>query len=424
MRARWWAAAMAAMLLFAACSGGGGGTGSPGTTGGTATDGGTAFDPNSVSGDLTLQGFSAGNVEDELLNDVLATFMEKYPNIKVKFETIAAEYPTVTLTQLGAGDAPDLFYVQQGYAQEWIRQGVLQDLDALASERGFDTSAFYPGYLSPFQADGKTYGFPKDSSLLALQYNTAMLEEAGIDPPTTTDELRTALEALKDSGVDAPLCGSNEYARVGAFIESNGGGMLTDDLSAAAIDSPESREALEWYLQLYEDELAKRPVDMGVDWCGQALGEEKVAFSFEGNWIRPYMETNFPDVEYAVGPIPTAKEPATLSFTAAYAISPNAPNKDASWVLLSYLTGQEGMQEWANGGFVLPARTDVDAAENLAAYAAGGEVAHPGEGLVPGWSTIQDAFNNSMTAAIEGNGSVDDVISASKSAVDAALAGQ
>ncbi|MBA2254620.1 MAG: extracellular solute-binding protein, partial [Chloroflexi bacterium] len=316
-------------------------------------------------------------MEDKLLRTVLDKFTAKYPNIKVSFEVIASEYAAVMLTRLGSGDAPDLFYVQQGYSQDWIKQGVLAPLDDLAAERGFDASAFYPGFLAPFQADGKTFGYPKDSSILAMQTNDAMLEKASVTPPTPVDELVAAAKKLKEGGVTTPMCFTNEYARAGAFIESFGGGMLNDDVSASAIDSPESKAAIEWYLTQVKDGLALRPkTDIGVDWCGQAFGEQKVAIAFEGNWIGPYMETTFADVKYTVSAIPMKAEKGTLSFTAAYGISPDAKNKDASWVLLSYLTGKEGMQEWVNGGLVLPARSDVDpTSERQKSYAAFAEFA-------------------------------------------------
>lgn len=388
------------------------------------------FDPSTISGDLKLAGFSAGNVEDKILQTVLDKFMAKYPNIKVTFEVIAGEYAPVMLTRLGSGDAPDLFYVQQGYAQDWVKQGVLEPLDTMAAERGFDTAKFFPGFLLPFQADGKTYGFPKDSSVLAMQTNDAMFTAAGVTPPTTIDELVTTAKKLKDGGVATPMCFTNEYARAGAIIESFGGGMLTEDLSASAIDSPESKAAVEWILTQVKDGLALRPkTDMGVDWCGQAFGEQKVAIAFEGNWIGPYMETTFPDVKYTVSAIPMQAEQATLSFTAAYAMSPDSKNKDASWVLLDYLTGQEGMQEWVNGGLVLPARDDVQAqSDRQKQYVAFAAAARPGEGLIPGWNGIQDAFNGALDTAIDaakgGTVDADSVINAAKPAVDTALANQ
>lgn len=440
MRNRWFVALVAASFTIAACSGGGGGTQRPTTTGtpagsapasepagsadtSPAGSGPTgAFDCGPGSGDLKLAGFSAGNVEEGILRGVLDTFEETCPNYTVQFEVIAGEYPNVMLPRLGSGDAPDLFYVQQGYAQDWITQELLQPLDERISAAGFDLAPFFPGYLAPFQQDGQTYGIPKDSSVLGMQTNDTLLSEADVEIPATVEELEAAARTLKESGVETPMCFAAEYARAGAFIEAFGGGMLNDDRSAPAIDSPESREGLDWYIRMYEEGLAKYPAQIGADWCGQAFFQEDVAIAFEGNWIGPAVTENAPELAYTVSPIPQATEEATLSFTAAYAYSPDSPNPDGSWALLSFLTSQAGQQEWVDGGLVLPSRDDVDVTEeSLVKYAPFAEVAQAGEGLVPGWSAIQDAFNGALRNAADGAGTTDDVINATLPAIQSAL---
>ena len=122
-----------ASLLVAACSGGGGGTAAPGATTaseapgasspaasgespGASTSAGTGFDANSVSGDLTLQGWSAGAVEAPILQQVLDDFQAKYPNIKVKFEPISGDYVGAMAPKFSSQDVPDVFYVDSSQA--------------------------------------------------------------------------------------------------------------------------------------------------------------------------------------------------------------------------------------------------------------------------------------------------------------------
>jgi multiple sugar transport system substrate-binding protein len=418
MRARTFAIATMAVLVVGACSGGGGGAGGGAASGG----GGVAVDPNNVTGDLVLQGFSAGNVEDDLLKKVLDGFMQKYPKIKVRFETVAGEYPQVMLAKLSARQPPDLFYVQQGYAQDWIKQGVLQELDSFASRNSFDTSKFFPGYLNVFKSkDGKTYGYPKDSSLLALAYNTDKFAKAGVTaPPKTLDELKSVAEKLKAAG-ETPLCLVPGWDRAGALVEASGGGMLTDDGKAAAIDSAESKAGITYVLDLFKNGLAKRPEDLSADWCGKAFGQGNAAMAIEGNWMIAAMKADYPTIKYDWVPIPEGKEKATLSFTAAYAMGIDSKNKDASWILLSYLTGAEGMGKWAEGGLILPSRSDVAQPADKKVFADQAPNAHAGEGLVPGWSKVQDAFKNALTKAVQAGGTADEVASATKTAIDAAL---
>ena len=55
-------------------------------------------------------GFSSSPEEDRLLNDVLTDFMKQYPTIQAKFEAVP-EYATKLQTDLAAGTAADVFYV-------------------------------------------------------------------------------------------------------------------------------------------------------------------------------------------------------------------------------------------------------------------------------------------------------------------------
>jgi hypothetical protein len=85
------------------------------------------------------------------------------------------------------------------------------------------------------------------------------------------------------------------------------------------------------------------------------------------------------------------------------------------------------MQEWVNGGLVLPARSDVTPQNDLQKqYAGFAPAAHPGEGLIPGWGPVADKFNGALDTAMDaakgGTVNADAVISATKPAIDSALA--
>ena len=98
----------------------------------------------------------------------------------------------------------------------------------------------------------------------------------------------------------------------------------------------------------------------------------------------------------------------------------DSPNKDASWALINYLTGPEGMKTWTEGGVANPSRSDLQGAPGKEILVQGAEYAHPWS-FIPGFSEINDAFNNAMTGAIEGSGTAQDVSSATKDAIDSNL---
>lgn len=432
MRRTWRIAALSAALslAFTACTGGGG---SPAPTGGTSPgtspagspagsgSPATGWDPSTVSGTVVLSGWQASGEEGEALQAVLDAFQEAYPNITLDYQPIATDYPTAMAAKFSAGEPPDLFYVDSSVAQDWIDQGVLQELDTMAAERGFDTSVFFEGYLNAFKGpDGMTYGFPKDGNTLAMAYNVEMLDAAGIEPPTNWEELTAAAEALT-TGDQRAFCLNHSLDRALAFIYQNGGALFNEDRTENTFDSPEVREALQTYLGWFASNQAARAADMGDDWCGKSLGEGRVAMIFEGGWLDPFMTQSYPDTEYAWAEMPQGADQATLGFTVSYSIGVDSVNKDPAWVLLTYLTGPEGMAKWTEGGVANPSRTDVPAAEGKEILVEGAEYARPWS-FVPGFSRINDAFNNAMTAQIEAKSDdPEPVVQATSSAIDEAL---
>ena len=170
----------------------GGGEATPAASAGE----GIVIDPEAVTGEVRLTGWQSSPAEEELLSETVDAFRAKYPNITVNYESIPTDYTSNMIGQFSAHEPPDVFYVQAENAAAWMEDGVLEPLDPYITGNSFDTSTFYPSLLSVFQKDGVTYGLPKDAGPLALFYNTDMLTEANVQPPTTWDELTAAAAAL------------------------------------------------------------------------------------------------------------------------------------------------------------------------------------------------------------------------------------
>ncbi|MGG3739563.1 ABC transporter substrate-binding protein [Aeribacillus pallidus] len=364
--------------------------------------------------EITLAGWGASPEESELLKEVLADFEAKHPNIKVKHEVIADQYMDVIKTRLIGGEGPDVFYLDAFEAPALIETGVLEPLDKYVTE-DFDVEDFEKPLLEAFQKDGKTYGFPKDYSTLALFYNKKMLEEAGVDIPKTWDEL---IEVSKKLTKDSDVYGfgvAPELARLYFIAESTGGKVVKDNKANFA--SPEVVSALQPIIdQHLKDKTSARPQDVGANWGGEMFGQGKAAMVIEGNWAIPYLENTFPNLEYGTAEVPTINgKKGTMAFTVAYVMNAASEKKEAAWELISYLTGKEGMEKWTSKGFALPTRKSVaeklgyDKDELRAALVAGAPYATV-------WSNgtnlpiIVNNFNNQFISAFLGEQSLEDAL--------------
>ena len=429
MRSRLLSLSIVVMLVATACGSGATPeptTGGPttGATPGSSESAAPAFDPAAISGDATFGIWESSPAEGDAVTAAVDAFRDAYPNVTVDQTTVAGNYRDQMITRFGTGtDVPDVFFLNAEYTPEWIEEGFLEPLDDYIAAQGFDTSTFFAGYADTFKgADGKTYGLAKDGNTIAMAYNTDLVTT----PPETLEELVELATSLKGEGsLKAPICVNPALDRGLGFIYAQGGELLTEDGSASAIETDESKAAVQWYLDLFKDELAQSNTQLGDGWCGEALGKGDVAITFEGGWLLGYMNDTFPDINWAFAEMPTGSigEKVTISYTAAYAIGVDSVNKDQGWTLLQYLAGPEGMAKWTEGGIAIPSRSDVAVPEGFDVIVKGAEYARPGSGFMWGYGDVQAAFSAAFAKEVtDGTFSADAVVDATKTAIDTALA--
>lgn len=377
---------------------------------------------SAVSGNIVLAHWASSPVETQLLQRVIRDFERRYPRINVRRRALDP-YPQSMLAQFAARRPPDVFYVDSNVAPDWIKQGVLEPLNPYITRYKFSTKPFYGRLLAAFRdSRGRIYGFPKDWSPLGMQINTAMLQRAGVAVPRTWSELRTAAQRLSSvvgSG-NAPICVAPDWARALAFVYQNGGSFLNASKTRATVNTPAVRQAIDYYVGLRSAGLAAEPSRLGVDWCGEALGREKAAIVFEGNWVIPYMRDTFPNTRYATYPMVRNRQQGNLAFTVSYSIAKHSRNKNAAWTLLTYLTGRTGMRTWTSLGLALPARRDVAPVSGRGALLAAAPHARAWQ-FAPGFASVMTVANNEFSAVFEGKQTVPGMLSKVQTEANRAL---
>lgn len=351
---------------------------------------------------VTLNGWVGAKVEDDLLKEVIAAFENSHPNIKVNYDAFN-NYQTTMLAKFSARQPPDVFYVAAEDFADWVRQGVLQPLDAYAKKSHFSSKPFYGGLLRSFKYNGKTYGYPKDWSSLGMEVNPSLM--GGQPIPKTWAQLRAAAQKIKVAG-GKPICLGADWARLMAFVYQAGGTGQFKNANSAPF-----RTAVNFYVNLIKDGLAATPDNLGAGWCGEAFGKQKVAIAFEGNWMLGYLKDTFPSLRYTIAPMPKGKTRGNLAFTVSYSMARDSKNKAAAWTLLSWLTGKTGMKKWTSLGFALPTRSDVKPVPGRGAFVKYPKFTHGWGNQVDFRHVWTEVANNELTAVIQGKESVNDMLS-------------
>ena len=376
-----------------------------------------------ASGTVVLSGWGASPDELKLLKQVLRGFAKTYPNIHVDYQPITGDYVPAMLAKFAARKPADVFYVDSNVFLDWVTQGLLEPLDSYAQQSKFSSKPFYPSLLNGFKYKGKIYGYPKDWSPLAMEVNTDLAAKAGVKPASITNWATLTAAARKLRGVmpsgSKPICLSPSWDRALAFVYQNGGTFLNPTKTKSTVNSPAAAAALNYYVGLIKQGLADIPAKLSVGWCGEALGKQKAAIIFEGNWVLPFMKSTYPTTQYGVFPMIKNKTGGNLAFTVSYSMAKDSSNKAAAWTLLSWLTGPVGQKLWVSKGLALPSRSDVKAIGGRGAFLSAAPFARGWGFANPNFANAYTVMGNDLNAVIAGSKSV----AAMMSDVAAALKG-
>lgn len=299
--------------------------------------------------------------QQKIIGQQVADLMSLYPNIKVDFQPVSAEYLTKIQSDIAAGNAADVFAVQNEYAQDFMSRDTLLSIDDFMKEDGVAADEFYTPLIKAYTWQDKLYGLPKDWSPLAAVYDPAILDQIGGTFPTDWDSLRTALKTLKDANGSVGLSLTPELPRFILFLYQAGGNILSEDESKLVIDSDATTQALDYFYGLYKDGLIATPADIGAEWPGDAFAKGLCPIAFEGNWMFPFLHDNAPDKKYEVAELPAGPAgKGTPAFTQAYSIFAGSKNPEAAWVLVNYLTSVSGVSVALPLGLAIPPRPSME----------------------------------------------------------------
>ncbi|QBI55886.1 sugar ABC transporter substrate-binding protein [Streptomonospora litoralis] len=316
-------------------------------------------------------------------------------------------------------ELPDLMLLDNPNLPQIAATGALLPLE----EAGFDTEGYYDSVLKVGTHEDTLYGLAAGVNGLALFTDTAKLEEAGVEPPQTWDELRDAAKKLTQgdtNGFAFSAIGHEEGTwTFEPFLWSNGA-TLTE------LDSPEAVEALQLWSDMVEEGSVSQSV---VNWSQADVNDQflggRAAMMINGSWQIPVLDEQ--DVDYEVVPLPVPEagaDPATPMGGEVWAIARNGEEREQKAVeVLQCLLNEPNMREWAELNAYVPAKEGLAqqvAEENpqMAPFVesvptARSRTAKLGEQYPDVSSAIADAIQQ----ALAGSGSAEEALSQAQQAV-------
>ncbi|WP_435736495.1 sugar ABC transporter substrate-binding protein [Cellulosimicrobium sp. PMB13] len=340
------------------------------------SDGGGDADSSadSGSGDYTGETLTVWIMEgtnpdaDAFFDEVTTAFKEETgADLQIEFQPWASAHDKFT-TSIAGGTTPDVAEVGTTWTGEFAEVGALTDLTDKISEAGLEED-LVPGLVESATLDGGIYGMPWYAGVRSIVYRTDLFEAAGIEPPTSWDELVAAADALKAANpeiIPFPVAGDSQYGAM-PFIWGAGGDLATQDGDTwtSEISSPESVEGLEFYTGLATEHgfsTAAATTWKETDLLA-AFEQGQVGMMISGSWTPGKIVADVPDMEGKIGafPIPGQTDGLSDSFLGGshLGVFAESDKQDLAWEFVEMMTTGELAEEWGQQSGYFPGQTSL-----------------------------------------------------------------
>lgn len=336
------AAATSALLALTACgSSGEGGSGGGGEGGGDGVV--TVWHYFTVDEQVAAMETMAERFEAE--NE--GTTVE---NVYVPYDQMNSK----VISAAGAQTGPDVVLFNGGETAALALAGALAPLDDRWSDYE-DADQFPDSVLH--EIDDTLYAVQGYVNLLGLWYNADILAEIGVEPPTTPDELETAMAAAADAGyAGITLSGlPQSQGEWQAYPWLTAEGFDYESPDAAALEAGLAR-ARGWVEQ---DWLSQQATTWDQTVPFQEFTAGSTAFAENGNWQLGAAAADA-DFEYGVVPMPVGDEGQVYLGGEGQAIGAHSDDPDMAWEYLTSTFWDSAAQvQLAQDVGYIPARTDA-----------------------------------------------------------------
>ena len=207
------------------------------------------------------------------------------------------------LQQASSKTLPDMLMLDNPEIQQIAEAGALMPL----GDFGINADGYAPGPVSAATYDGQLYGLQPGANTLAIFYHKDVLAKAGVQPPKTWAELKTAAKKLtSDKQYGFAFNATADYEGAWQFLPP----MWTNGGDETDLKSPQVAEALQLWKDLVDDGSVSKSV---VNWKQSDVNDQfiagKAAMMLNGPWQIPALQKA--KVDFGVAPFPVNKPDQT-----------------------------------------------------------------------------------------------------------------
>ncbi len=312
---------------------------------------------------------------DGALAGLIEQFEEENPDINV--ELLSGPFASIkdqVIAGSASGTMPDVLGLAGSWVHDFATQGSIANLTDVMTEYGYDDSQLG----AQVRVDGSAYSIPVVNFAYPMFINNELMEEAGVEVPTTRSEFVQVAQQVTDatdaSGFVAAL-GLEQPNGIQIDIMpwnwASGGTMLTDDGGPAA-DNEDVHETVAFIKELWDaGVMAPGGLTMAEQDKVEEFTNGRVAMMVSSLAHINLIRENSPELDFSVVPMPVV-DGYTGESGVRYAewgigMSANTEHPEESWKLIEFIMSEDANGElsgFANGfpgnANVTPDLTDAD----------------------------------------------------------------
>ena len=365
-----------AALILSAC---GGSTTSP--SGGAATGsaaapsaGGSAASPGASAGyagpEATIRYSIWGDpAEIDSQQAVVDAFHAANPAITVNVDVSDWDtYWDKLQTGIAGGDAPDVFAMDGPLFPDYQSRDVLLDLKPYIDRDGFDLGQLADQAVADFTTAEGQFGLPRDLNVIALFYNKAMFDAAGIPYPDDTWDWAKLVEVAHQLTLDTDGNGTPDqwgfYTETSdmenywsSLVWQNGGDIVAPDGKSTVLGTEQAVAGIQFLQDLIWKEKVMPDPALFAE-VGDAFEQGKAAMEANGSWLVPTHEAA--GIDFGIAPLPKgpAGQATSINPTGAVVFA-STKSPDAAWEFVKYLASPEAQTMLMELKASLPANKEV-----------------------------------------------------------------
>ena len=311
--------------------------------------------------------------EVQAWNEVLIKNFEKEnPGIRVQIiegPNASDLYENLYTSAFILGDSPyDLINMDVVWAAKFAAAGWLQDLSNRLNNE--ELKAFLDKDVEAGRYEGKLYRIPLRSDAGMLYYRKDLLEQAGLQPPETFDELIKIAQELqtKKAATWGYVWQGRQYEGLSAMfveiLEGFGGFWVNPNTKEVGLDQPEAIKAVEFL---------KSTIQKGISPAGvTTYQEEETRRLFQNgdavflrNWpyVWPLAHEDSSKVKGKIGIKPMIYAPGGKSGAClggwGLGIAKTSKHPEQAWKAIEYFTSAEAQRPFILKTGYLPSRKEL-----------------------------------------------------------------